>query len=98
MSINPSLETIHARTERDTHGQQSAQQFTFRGPFFSSREAAAYIPCKSLKAFYEWCRRHGLLRRANGSIAKVDLDRELRRRRRRRPMAAASLANLRRRT
>lgn len=71
--------------------------FTFRGPWFSSREAAAYIPCKSLNAFYQWCHRWGVKRRANGSVHKADLDRVLNRRRARRQMAPASLANLRKR-
>lgn len=68
-----------------------------RGPFFSSREAAAYIRCKSVRAFYEWCRRHGVTRRRNGSIAKAEIDRELNRKRRPRVMAVASLVNLRKR-
>jgi hypothetical protein len=52
--------------------------FSFRGPWFSAREAAAYIPCKNVKAWYEWRRRHGIVPRANGSVAKADLDRALR--------------------
>lgn len=69
--------------------------FTFKGPWFSSREAAAYIPCKSVNAFYMWRRYHGVIPRANGSVAKADLDRVLNRRKARRVMAVASLANLR---
>lgn len=69
----------------------------FRGPFFSSKVAAAYVGNKSIKAFYVWANSHGLVRRSNGSIAKVDLDRVLRRKRARRVMHPASLANLRKR-
>lgn len=69
--------------------------FTFAGPWFSSREAMAYIPCKSLNAFYQWCRAHGIVRRANGSIAKRDIDRELDPRNRRRGRHPNSIANLR---
>jgi len=73
----------------------AAPEWTFRGPWFTSREAAAYIPCKSLIAYYAWRRRHGIVPRANGSVAKADLDRALDARRKpRRKMAAASLANL----
>lgn len=67
--------------------------------WFNSRQAQAYIPCASLRAVYAWCQRHGIVRRANGSIAKADIDRVLNPRNRvRRRMAAASLANLRKRT
>lgn len=66
-----------------------------RGPWFSSRDAQRYIPCTSLRAVYAWCQRHGIVRRANGSIAKADIDRVLSPRNRKpRQMAAASLANL----
>jgi hypothetical protein len=76
---------------------QRGAPFTFRGPWFGAAEAAAYIPCRSLNAFYVWCHRHGIVRRANGSVAKADLDRVLSPRRRTvRRMAPASLANLRR--
>lgn len=69
-------------------------ELEFRGPWFTSRQAAAYIPCKSLKGWYEWRRRHGIVARSNGTVAKADLDRILNARRRPRRMASASLANL----
>lgn len=69
----------------------------FAGPWFDAKTAAAYIPCKTVKAWYAWRRRHGIIARANGSVAKADLDRVLRRRKPRRVMHAASLANLQRR-
>lgn len=59
--------------------------FTFRGPWFRPAEAAAYIACPSVEAFAQWCRRHGIVRRQNGSVAKADLDRELRKPRRMHP-------------
>jgi hypothetical protein len=70
--------------------------FNFSTPFFDSRTAAAYVPCKSVRAFYEFCRRHGITRRRNGAVAKVDIDRAMNRKRPRRAMATTSLANLRR--
>jgi len=69
----------------------------FAGPYFDAATAAAYIPCKTVKAWYAWRRRHGILARNNGSVLKADLDRVLRRRKPRRVMHAASLANLRKR-
>lgn len=73
----------------------------FRGPWFSATTAARYIPCRardgqgiSLKAWHVWRRRHGVIARSNGSVAKADLDRILRRRKPRRVMHPASLANL----
>lgn len=66
----------------------------FRGPWFDAKTAAAYVPCKTVKAWYAWRRRHGIIARANGSVSKADLDRVLRRRKPRRTMHPASLANL----
>jgi hypothetical protein len=67
----------------------------FAGPWFDAKTAAAYVPCRTVKAWYVWRKRHGIIQRANGSVAKADLDRVLSRRKPRRVMAAASLANLR---
>lgn len=67
----------------------------FAGPWFDARTAAAYIPCKTVNAWHAWKRRHGIIARANGSVAKKDLDRILNRRKPRRQMHPASLANLR---
>ncbi len=69
--------------------------------WMTTRDAQAYIPCKTLKATYEWLRRHHIVRRSNGSIARTDLDRALnvkRRRRETRGRHPNSRANLRRRT
>jgi hypothetical protein len=68
--------------------------YTFAGPWFSAREAQLYVPCKSIKAWHAWKRRHGIITRNNGSVAKADLDRVLRRRKPRRVMHANSLRNL----
>jgi hypothetical protein len=65
----------------------------FRGPWFNSRTAMAYVPCKSLNAWYQWRKRHGIVARSNGSVAKADLDKALKRPRRV-TMRSASLANL----
>lgn len=52
-------------------------EFTFRGPWFSSREAQRYVCCKSLDGWYMWRKRHGIVARNNGTVAKADLDRAL---------------------
>ncbi|HVQ15601.1 MAG TPA: hypothetical protein VMS40_18495 [Vicinamibacterales bacterium] len=73
------------------------QDDRFRGPWFDAKTAALYIPCKSVHAFYDWRKYHGIIARANGSVAKADLDKVLKRPQhanggsRRNP---ASLANL----
>lgn len=69
------------------------------GPWLTTRDLMDFIPCPSMRAVYEWLRRKGLtsLRRSNGTIAKADVLRVLNRKRQPRRMAAASLANLRKR-
>lgn len=81
-----------------TKTRKPARTFTFAGPWFSNAEAAAYVCCKSVKAFYEWKRRHGVVSRSNGSVCKRDLDLALRQPRKKNRMAPASLANLRKRS
>ncbi len=74
---------------------QSDHEFDFRGIWLTSRQAQRFVGCRSLKSWYEWRRRHGILPRNNGTVWKSDLDRELRRRKPRRVMHPNSLANLR---
>jgi hypothetical protein len=63
------------------HGPHRA--FEFASPWFRNDEAAAYVGrvhrcgCPNLPAFYEWKRRHGIVSRAGGLVAKRDLDRIL---------------------
>lgn len=67
----------------------------FRGPWFDSKTAAAYVCCKNVAAWYTWRKRHGIVARSNGSVAKADLDRALNTSRRTpRRMHPHSLANL----
>jgi hypothetical protein len=94
MSEKP-LETAPAQTEQGDRTLHTADApFDFRGPWFNAKTAAAYVPCKTVKAWYVWRVRHGIIARSNGSVAKADLDRVLNRRKPRRVMAPASLANL----
>lgn len=41
-------------------------------------EAQVYVGCKTIKAWYQWRRRHGIVARGNGTVNRADLDRELR--------------------
>ena len=68
--------------------------FTFKGPWFTAKEARAYVCCKTMAAWYVWRNRHGIVPRSNGSVAKADLDRALKFRPKRR-IAKATLSNLR---
>ena len=67
----------------------------FAGPYFDAATAAACATCKSVSAWYCWRSRHGIKKYARGLVLKRDIDRALRTPRR---MAAASLANLRKRS
>lgn len=99
MSRQHALEASASDTQQALRDRDVADPaLDLRGPWFSPAQAARYIPCKTVKAFYEWKRRKGLIARNNGSVAKADIDRILRKRRVRRVMAAASLANLRKRS
>lgn len=70
----------------------------FKGPWLRSRQAQAYVGCKSLKGFYAWRRRHGVPYRSNGTVNKADLDRALLPKKTLRRIHPNSLANLRRRS
>jgi hypothetical protein len=97
------MSLVHQRRESGSPAVQDQGRPTdaidgaleFSRPFFTARVAAMYVCSKSIRAFYEWARRHGIVRRSNGSVAKVDLDRVLRRKRKPRVMQPTSLANLR---
>lgn len=94
------LQPIQAGTQQSAdrdelllHTADGAECF---GPWLTSKQACLYIPCPTRNAFYQWCHRHGIVRRNNGTIARADIDRVLTRKRKRRVMAPASLANLQR--
>lgn len=72
--------------------RQSGEHF---GIWLRSDEAQRYVGCRTIKGWYEWRRRHGIVARNNGTVSRLDLDQALRVPRRRR-MNPASLANLRR--
>lgn len=70
------------------------------GPWLTPREALLEVPCPTLGALSAWCRRHGIVRGNNHSIARADIDR-IRRAQQRRPkrrMNPRSVANLRHQT
>jgi hypothetical protein len=70
----------------------------FNRPWFDAQTAADYVPCRTVKAWYQWRRRHRILPRGNGSYAKADIDRVLKTMKARRNGGSArhpaSLANL----
>jgi hypothetical protein len=60
------------------------RSYTFNGPWLRSDEAAAYVGCRhrcgcpSIKAFWNWRQRHGVITHRN-LISKADLDAVIRR-------------------
>lgn len=46
--------------------------------WLKAEAARAYVGCKTLKGWYEWKRRYGIVKRRNGTVARADLDRALR--------------------
>lgn len=71
-------------------------EFDFRGPWFGGREACAYVGNKTMGGWYAWKKRHHVVARSNGTVAKADLDRALAPKNRKpRRMVPAQLANLR---
>jgi hypothetical protein len=66
----------------------------FRGPWFTSKIAAEYVCCRSVNAFYSWKRRHFIVSRSNGTVAKADLDRALKAKKGGRGVSPATLRNL----
>lgn len=93
MTLKGRFQSVDACAQAGADQREVPQQFKFTGPWFTSREAAAYVCCKSVGAFYTWKHRHFIVSRSNGTVAKADLDRALKAKRR---MAPASLRNLRR--
>jgi hypothetical protein len=88
------LDAVEPVTVAGDQPRQGADQADdFRGPWFTSQQARRYVGCASLNAWYHWRNNHGIIARSNGTVAKVDLDRELRKRSRR-GRHPHSLANL----
>lgn len=81
-----------------THEGASMFQGVHRGPqvglWLTATESARYTG-RTVKAFYEWRKRKGLVPVGDGRFSRRDLDLALAQPRKRRVMAAASLANLR---
>jgi hypothetical protein len=46
--------------------------------WLNAEAARAYVGCKTLKGWYEWRRRYGVVKRQNGTVNRFDLDRALR--------------------
>jgi hypothetical protein len=56
--------------DRRGHSQRELAD-QFRGPWFDSRTAAAYVGCKSIAGWYSWRRRHAIVLRGR-LVAKAD--------------------------
>jgi hypothetical protein len=87
-----------AKTPRTTRVRLAPAEPPAFSVWLNSRQAAAYVPCPTLNAWYMWRNRHGIVPRANGSVAKADIDRALSlRNKKRKRVSPKSIANLRRR-
>lgn len=62
--------------------------------WLTARQAAVYTNRSSVKAWYEWRRRHGIPTRRSGMVSREDIDRALSATKRHKQMAKASLRNL----
>lgn len=96
MTLKRRLESVNALGQADADRDQGRDEFA--GPWFTNKTAALYVCCKSVNSFYMWKKRHFIVSRSNGTVAKADLDRALKAKKRPRVMAAASLRNLERRS
>lgn len=91
------LQPVQSLAQGHDSPDQVGQDDPWQRPWLTMRQAAIYVGNRSLKAFYIWRKRHGIVCRANGTVARRDLDRALDPRlKRRRVMHPASLANLQR--
>lgn len=63
--------------------------------WLDSKAAAEYVGNASVKAFYEWRKRHGIKTNGMGRVSRRDLDRALRVPRKKHQMHDNSLKNLR---
>lgn len=93
------LQSIQPSAERPADGDQeshaSRERLDGRFPFYMDIETAReFIGSKNVKAASQWLRDHGIVRRSNGTVSRLDVQRELQRKRRHR-MHPRSLANLR---
>lgn len=75
------LHAIQPVTEQPHDGDQVAQgPREVHSPWLSAKEAAAYLRCPTVAAFYIWRRRHGIEARHRGKcllFARLDLDRAI---------------------
>jgi len=69
--------------------------FDFSAPWLRTEVAASYVGCKTVRAFYDWKRRHPTVVSNGRVVSRASLDRALKMKRIRR-MNPASLQNLRR--
>ena len=46
--------------------------------WLTAAAARAYVGCKTMQGWYTWRKRHGIVKRVNGTVNRFDLDRALR--------------------
>lgn len=68
-----------------------------RSVWLTASEASRYVGCRTVRAFYDWRKRHGLIPNGRGQFARRDLDKARAVPRKRHVMSPNSLINLRRR-
>lgn len=92
-AVYRSPQPVAPETEQDTRSLDRPSGQKEFGPWLSTRSAMAFLGAPTMAATYRWLSRHGIVRRGNGTVSRLDLERELKRRSKR-GRSAASRANL----
>lgn len=74
------FKAVQSLAQADHHRDQITERDPFRGPWFSSATACAYLDSPTPDAFRKWAQRHGIQFRYRGRrvlVAKADLDRAI---------------------
>lgn len=83
------------RRSSDTDSRTKGTPAPGNPAWMDSREARVYVGCKSMKGWCAWRKRYAVVPRADGRVAKLDLDRVRKlQRAKKRHMHPNSLANL----
>lgn len=90
-----SLDAIKPLAQARHNGDEVHHQPRQFGAWLTSADLVDFIPCKNQKAVYQWLRRRGLNTGGRVRIAKVLIERALRKKRQARVMHPNSLHALR---
>lgn len=47
------------------------------GVWLTTTDLVDFLPCASPEAGRQWCKRHGIIRRGNGTVLRRDIEEEL---------------------